>query len=80
MVGSCAITQHLSTVLLFLVAFVHLYNGSLDPRLLVFISAGMFLAGLVLWELLDRIDEGWTASLENRNYRGLFYICFLSIG
>ncbi|KZV77720.1 phosphatidylinositol N-acetylglucosaminyltransferase [Peniophora sp. CONT] len=64
-IGSCAITQHLSAILLFIVSFVHLYNGSLDPRLLVFISAGMFFVGLVLWELLDRIDSGWTSEAHD---------------
>lgn len=70
-VGSCAITQHLSSILLFIVAFVYLYNGSLDPRFLVFISAGMFLVGLVLWELLDRIDSGWATHHEHGDYRRL---------
>ncbi|THH16996.1 hypothetical protein EW146_g3734 [Bondarzewia mesenterica] len=51
--GSCAITQHLSAIFIFIVVFVRLLDHTLDPRLLVVISATMFLMGYAVWELLD---------------------------
>lgn len=51
--GSCAIAQHLSTIFIFLSVFVRLFDHSLDPRLLVTISAAMFMTGYTIWEILD---------------------------
>lgn len=51
--GSCAITQHLSTIFIFLSTFVRLLDQSFDPRLLVTTSAAMFVAGYIIWEILD---------------------------
>ncbi|EGN96867.1 hypothetical protein SERLA73DRAFT_170233 [Serpula lacrymans var. lacrymans S7.3] len=50
---SCAITQHLATIFLFLAVFVRLKERLLDARILLYISMAIFLAGYMLWELLD---------------------------
>ncbi|KDQ63737.1 hypothetical protein JAAARDRAFT_115488, partial [Jaapia argillacea MUCL 33604] len=51
--GSCPITQHLATIFIFLAVFVQLRQRTLDPRLLVWISIGGFIAGYMVWEWLD---------------------------
>ncbi|KAI0051699.1 phosphatidylinositol N-acetylglucosaminyltransferase [Auriscalpium vulgare] len=66
MLGACAITQHLSTIFIFLSVFVRLLDCTFDPRLLVFISAAMFVAGYALWELLECTQGGWLASSDRR--------------
>lgn len=38
---------------MFLAAFVHLKEGSLDPRTLIWISVGTSIVGYTVWELLD---------------------------
>ncbi|THV04924.1 phosphatidylinositol N-acetylglucosaminyltransferase [Dendrothele bispora CBS 962.96] len=48
----CAITQHLATIFIFLSVFARVQDGSLDPRLLIFLSMGCFLSGYFIWELL----------------------------
>jgi len=50
---SCAITQHLATIFLFLAVFVQLRVRCLDPLVLVWVSVGCFVVGYVSWELLD---------------------------
>jgi hypothetical protein len=54
---SCAITQHLATVFIFLSVFARLKSGLLDPRILVWVSVVLFFVGLLLWQLLDWTDE-----------------------
>ncbi|KAF8077704.1 phosphatidylinositol N-acetylglucosaminyltransferase subunit C [Lyophyllum atratum] len=46
---SCAITQHISTIFIFLATFVRLRERLLDPRTLVLISVGCFVAGYTTW-------------------------------
>ncbi|KAJ7103514.1 phosphatidylinositol N-acetylglucosaminyltransferase subunit C [Mycena belliarum] len=57
---SCAITQHLATIFIFVSVFVRLKEKHLDPRILVWISVGCFCTGYLCWELLDRkgVDHG----------------------
>ncbi|KAI0825144.1 phosphatidylinositol N-acetylglucosaminyltransferase [Trametes gibbosa] len=50
---SCPISQHLASIFLFLAVFMRLRQRLLDPRALVWMSAGVFLAGYVIWEILD---------------------------
>ncbi|KAI0068362.1 phosphatidylinositol N-acetylglucosaminyltransferase [Artomyces pyxidatus] len=63
---SCAVTQHLSTIFIFLAVFVRLLDCTFDPRLLVFISAGMFVTGYALWEVLDYTQVGWIDGSADR--------------
>ncbi|KAI0033163.1 phosphatidylinositol N-acetylglucosaminyltransferase subunit C [Vararia minispora EC-137] len=56
-IGSCAITQHISTISIFLVAFIHLRHQTLDPRLLVFASTALFVTGFLVWEILSSIGK-----------------------
>ncbi|KII94361.1 hypothetical protein PLICRDRAFT_99714 [Plicaturopsis crispa FD-325 SS-3] len=53
-IASCAITQHLATIYIFLAVFLRLKARTLDPRILVWISIGCFVVGYTAWELLDR--------------------------
>ncbi|KAI0365238.1 phosphatidylinositol N-acetylglucosaminyltransferase [Pilatotrama ljubarskyi] len=50
---SCPISQHLASIFIFLAVFMRLSQHLLDPRALVWISAGVFLAGYMVWEILD---------------------------
>jgi len=51
--ASCAITQHLAMIYIFLAVFVRLKECSLDPRLLVWITVTCFVGGYMTWELLE---------------------------
>ncbi|KAJ6509554.1 phosphatidylinositol N-acetylglucosaminyltransferase subunit C [Mycena vitilis] len=51
---SCAITQHLATIFIFVSVFVRLKEKHLDPHTLLWISVCCFFAGYLSWELLDR--------------------------
>ncbi|KAF7306939.1 Phosphatidylinositol N-acetylglucosaminyltransferase [Mycena indigotica] len=51
---SCAITQHLATIFVFIAVFVRLRENQLDAHLLVWVSVSCFLVGYLLWELLER--------------------------
>ncbi|KAI0735178.1 phosphatidylinositol N-acetylglucosaminyltransferase [Earliella scabrosa] len=57
---SCPISQHLASIFIFLAVFMRLRQRLLDPRALVWISAGVFLTGYIIWELLEcsRADNG----------------------
>jgi len=55
---SCAITQHISTIFIFLATFVRLREGLLDPRTLVLISVVCFVAGYTIWSWLDFARNG----------------------
>ncbi|KAJ7181677.1 phosphatidylinositol N-acetylglucosaminyltransferase [Mycena crocata] len=55
---SCAITQHLATIFIFVSVFVRLKESYLDPHILVWISVGCFFGGYLSWELLDRTGAG----------------------
>ncbi|KAI8995618.1 phosphatidylinositol N-acetylglucosaminyltransferase [Trametes punicea] len=50
---SCPISQHLASIFVFLAVFLRLQQRLLDPRALVWISAGVFLTGYAVWEVLD---------------------------
>jgi phosphatidylinositol N-acetylglucosaminyltransferase subunit C len=52
-IASCAITQHLATIYIFLAVFVRLQEYTLDPRILVWITVACFVGGYMTWELLD---------------------------
>ncbi|EJD03912.1 phosphatidylinositol N-acetylglucosaminyltransferase [Fomitiporia mediterranea MF3/22] len=64
--AACTIAQHVSSIFIFLVTFVHLYDESWDPRVLVWISVGMFLLGYLLWELMDCFLFGQRMEREHR--------------
>jgi len=51
--ASCAVTQHISALFIFLVTFVHISDASWDPRILVWLSIGMFIVGYLVWEILE---------------------------
>ncbi|KAJ7706160.1 phosphatidylinositol N-acetylglucosaminyltransferase [Mycena rosella] len=63
---SCAITQHLATIFIFVSVFVQLKEDYLDPHILVWISVGCFLTGYLCWELLDRTGAGHEHRHANR--------------
>ncbi|KAF8350049.1 phosphatidylinositol N-acetylglucosaminyltransferase subunit C [Amanita rubescens] len=50
---SCAVTQHLSTICIFISVFIYLKEQLLDPRTLIWLSVGCFVVGYTLWVLLD---------------------------
>ncbi|KAF8745575.1 hypothetical protein AX14_006896 [Amanita brunnescens Koide BX004] len=50
---SCAVTQHLATICVFISVFVYLKEHLLDPRTLIWLSVGCFVVGYTLWVLLD---------------------------
>ncbi|KAJ7092746.1 phosphatidylinositol N-acetylglucosaminyltransferase subunit C [Mycena epipterygia] len=64
---SCAITQHLATIFIFVSVFVQLKENYLDPHILVWISVGCFFTGYLSWELLlDRTGAGHEHRHANR--------------
>ncbi|EIN13728.1 phosphatidylinositol N-acetylglucosaminyltransferase [Punctularia strigosozonata HHB-11173 SS5] len=66
-VGSFAISQHFSTIFIFLAVFVRLHTCVLDPRLLVWMSVGVFVSGYAVWEILDYVDVRNTPRDLNEN-------------
>lgn len=50
---SCPITQHVSTIFIFLAIFVRVKERLLDPRILVWISVVAFTVGYIVWEATD---------------------------
>ena len=50
---SCPISQHLASIFVFLAVFMRIRQRLLDPRALVWISAGVFMTGYISWELLE---------------------------
>lgn len=54
--ASCPVTEHLSIILIFLATFIRLLDKSWNPRLLVWISILLFLAGYSLQELLEYLQ------------------------
>ncbi|KAI0778174.1 phosphatidylinositol N-acetylglucosaminyltransferase [Trametes elegans] len=63
---SCPISQHLAGIFLFLAVFMRLQQRLLDPRALVWISAAVFLAGYMTWEILDCSSPDNVARYTNR--------------
>ncbi|KAH9979844.1 phosphatidylinositol N-acetylglucosaminyltransferase [Lactifluus volemus] len=51
--GACTISQHISAIFIFLAVFTRLLDNTLDPRLLVALSTMNFVAGCIIWELLE---------------------------
>jgi phosphatidylinositol N-acetylglucosaminyltransferase subunit C len=70
--ASCAITQQLATIYIFLAVFVRLKECSLDPRILVWITVTCFVGGYTTWELLG-------CSRPDRAQRNTDGLCVLSI-
>ncbi|PAV22429.1 phosphatidylinositol N-acetylglucosaminyltransferase [Pyrrhoderma noxium] len=65
--ASCAISQHISAIFVFLVTFSHLYDESWDPRILVWVSICMFLTGFAIWELFECFMFGYNVDKEHRS-------------
>ncbi|KAH7930989.1 phosphatidylinositol N-acetylglucosaminyltransferase [Leucogyrophana mollusca] len=63
---SCAITQHIATIFIFIAVFVRLNERLLDPRVLLWVSAGCFFAGYMLWEVLSYSDLQVVYGTSNR--------------
>ncbi|KAI0361638.1 phosphatidylinositol N-acetylglucosaminyltransferase [Trametes cingulata] len=63
---SCPISQHLASIFVFLAVFMRLQQHLLDPRALVWISAGVFIAGYMVWEILDFTTVDKVARYTNR--------------
>lgn len=57
--SACAITQHIAVVSIFLVTFVHIYDTSWDPRILVWASIVVFLLGFLVWEGMQWFQHGF---------------------
>lgn len=74
MLLSCAITQHLATIFIFVSVFVRLKENYLDPHTLVWISVCCFLTGYLSWELLDRTGAGHEHRHANRKLPSLAHI------
>ena len=66
--ASCAISQHLSAIFIFLVTFSHLYDESWDPRILVWVSICMFLTGFAIWELFECFMFGYNVDKEHSEW------------
>ncbi|TDL28455.1 phosphatidylinositol N-acetylglucosaminyltransferase [Rickenella mellea] len=64
--AACSITQHLSTVFIFLATFIRIYDGSWDPRYLVWSSVAIFLLGYVIWEVLEYKTLGYLVKHADR--------------
>ncbi|KAH8120374.1 phosphatidylinositol N-acetylglucosaminyltransferase [Phellopilus nigrolimitatus] len=64
--AACTITQHISSIFIFLITFSHLYDESWDPRILVWISVCMFVVGFIVWELLECLLFGYRVDKEQR--------------
>ncbi|KAF9456553.1 phosphatidylinositol N-acetylglucosaminyltransferase subunit C [Collybia nuda] len=63
---SCAITQHISTIFIFLSIFVWIQQSKLDPRTMVWITGGSSLVGYAIWEVLDSISVKTSERYANR--------------
>jgi len=61
---SCAVTQHLATICIFISVFVHLKEQLLDPRILIWLSAGCFVSGYTLWVLLDQTQAAFNERIN----------------
>ncbi|KAF5313115.1 hypothetical protein D9619_003188 [Psilocybe cf. subviscida] len=66
---SCAITQHIAVIFVFLAIFVRLKEQLLDPRTLVFVSVLCFFAGYASWNILDSEDNA--AERHSRHLKAL---------
>ncbi|KAI5124650.1 hypothetical protein M0805_004259 [Coniferiporia weirii] len=64
--AACAITQHVSSVFIFLTVFTRLYDENWDPRILVWTSVCMFIIGFVTWELSECFMFGYAMDKEQR--------------
>ncbi|KAF8516174.1 phosphatidylinositol N-acetylglucosaminyltransferase [Hysterangium stoloniferum] len=51
--ASCMVTQHISTIFIFLAVFARLQSGVLDPRLLVAVAVCCHLGGHIVWEVAE---------------------------
>lgn len=51
--ASCIITQHISTIFIFIAVFARLRSGSLDPRLLVCVTICCHVVGYTIWEVIE---------------------------
>ncbi|KAJ2474012.1 glycosylphosphatidylinositol anchor biosynthesis [Coemansia sp. RSA 2322] len=47
------ITQHISSIMIFIAVFIHLYRGSLTGRALVWCSSISTVLGFVFWDILN---------------------------
>lgn len=69
MLASCVITQHVSTIFIFLAVFARLHTGSLDPRLLVAIAVCAYVVGHGTWEVLvSRTEPNRGEASERRHH------------
>ncbi|KAF8509822.1 phosphatidylinositol N-acetylglucosaminyltransferase [Gautieria morchelliformis] len=62
--ASCNITQHISTIFIFIAVFAHLHDGSLDPRLLVGVAVCCHVLGYTVREIVESRNS--VARGENR--------------
>ncbi|KZT02733.1 phosphatidylinositol N-acetylglucosaminyltransferase [Laetiporus sulphureus 93-53] len=63
--ASCAISQHLATIFIFLAVFIQLNESRLDARVLIWMSIGAFITGYALWELVDCRSDSKTSTGAN---------------
>ncbi|KZW04386.1 phosphatidylinositol N-acetylglucosaminyltransferase [Exidia glandulosa HHB12029] len=52
--AACAITQHLSTIFIFISVFVRLNDSTLDPRVLVWVTVATHVLGSIVWDVAER--------------------------
>lgn len=64
---SCAITQHISTIFIFLATFVRIKEKLLDPRTVVWITVVSSVVGYATWELLDFAPAKASERYANRS-------------
>ena len=80
---TCAITQHVAVIFVFLATFVDLNEHMLDPRTLVWICVACFFVCYAIWTLLDdrRTEvDSWgksdNQSSSNNSRKSELTICF----
>jgi phosphatidylinositol N-acetylglucosaminyltransferase subunit C len=59
---SCAVTQHLASIFVFVAVFLHLGDHTLEPRLLIWASVCCFLTGYLVWEAIEFRDRSGNPS------------------
>ncbi|KAJ1929068.1 glycosylphosphatidylinositol anchor biosynthesis [Tieghemiomyces parasiticus] len=71
---STVITEHVSSVLIFVAVFIQLYHGHLDPHLLVGLGTAFMLVGGIIWEWRlarpEPIQLGRTEPVADRTAEG----------
>ncbi|TPX64015.1 phosphatidylinositol N-acetylglucosaminyltransferase [Spizellomyces sp. 'palustris'] len=65
---TCAVTQHISSIMVFTAIFVHLYSGLLSPTTLLMITAVSVFIGYAIWDIIV-----FRQRLKTTIYRGRIF-------